>query len=95
MSEENSGAGKGDQYRKVDGKKYRSNYDLIFKKAKEHEKILIDCIIGKSLKEIKKKFGLVRVTRLNGDSFIVTMDYKPNRLNVEIVGNKVVAFHWG
>jgi hypothetical protein len=31
-------AGKGDKPRKVDGEKYRSNYDRIFKKKKSAEK---------------------------------------------------------
>ena len=33
----NSQCGKGDTYRKVDRKKYRENYDRIFKKKEEAE----------------------------------------------------------
>lgn len=54
----------------------------------------MDHLIGKTVEEARQelepKGNTVRVVSKDGQPMMVTMDYRENRLNVEIVDNKIV-----
>lgn len=57
-------------------------------------------VIGKTVEEAKQlgdQHGfLVRTSKKDGESLMLTMDYRPTRLNVETINNRVTAVHkWG
>ena len=45
--------------------------------------------------KIENANQLARVVAEDGEHFIVTMDYRPDRLNLEVVTGKVVAVYRG
>lgn len=52
-------------------------------------------LVGKTLEEAKKLNPKIRVIKQDGKSFMVTQDFQPTRVNVEVeagVVTKVVSF---
>lgn len=47
--------------------------------------------VQKALDDRDTEDMTLRVTHINGQPQMVTADYKPNRLNVEVVNNLIVA----
>lgn len=48
-----------------------------------------------AIAKIESAKQVARIVVEDGEDFIVTMDYRPDRLNLEIVGGKVVSVHRG
>lgn len=51
-------------------------------------------IVGKTIEEAnqsaKEQGKTIRIVRRDGEDCIVSMDHKPNRINVEVQGGKII-----
>jgi hypothetical protein len=54
-----------------------------------------DQYLGKTLEEVNQMCSTVRVMTEDGEHFVLTMDYRPERLNVELENGIVVDARWG
>jgi hypothetical protein len=51
--------------------------------------------IGKTVEHAEKYVRPVRVVAEDGKRYMVTRDYRPGRLNVELVDSKISRAYWG
>lgn len=60
---------------------------------------MITNIVGLPLDEAKRLLKAMgasyRVVSVDGNAYIVTADYRPARLNMKVVNNKVSAVYYG
>lgn len=50
--------------------------------------------LSEAIKLIQANGGSYRLTKVNGESMIVTMDFRPQRANLEVEDGIVVCQYW-
>ena len=48
-------------------------------------------LIGKTIEEAQNEYGFIRVVSQDGKEFMLTMDNRPDRVNVIVVNGRITA----